>query len=48
MNEVKKCVNCDYSEIYEDGIYCTSLKRWVGRSSETSCVEKNVKNECED
>lgn len=40
MAELKKCTNCDYSVISEEGIYCDWVHRWVGRSSETTCVIK--------
>lgn len=40
MAELKKCVNCDCSNIFEDGIYCDLVNRFVGRSSETTCVIK--------
>lgn len=40
MTDNKKCVNCDYSCVYEDGVYCDLINRWVGRSSETTCVIK--------
>lgn len=36
--ELKKCAKCEDSFIGEEGIYCERLDRWVGRSSEQSCV----------
>jgi hypothetical protein len=36
--EKKKCMDCGASEIYAEGIYCNSCKRFVGRSNEQTCV----------
>ena len=44
--EKKKCIDCGASEIYADGIYCNSCKRFVGRSNEQTCIlTDSVKNE---